>query len=60
MDFSGEHEQHEILHAFLEKYLELVTSYKKDEATFSAAALLELMQASKEDFVSIATAVIFG
>lgn len=52
MDFSGEHEQHEVLHAFLEKYLELVRSYKKGETEFNATVLLELMDEAKDNFVS--------
>lgn len=53
MDFSHEREQHEELHAFLDKFLEIVKEAQAEHSKFNAPQLKQLMEAAKDVMVRV-------
>jgi hypothetical protein len=51
MDFSGELAQHEVIHAFLDKFSEALRRGKEDPASFDAAVVKTAMEDIKEPLV---------
>ncbi|EIW55770.1 uncharacterized protein TRAVEDRAFT_50250 [Trametes versicolor FP-101664 SS1] len=48
MDFSHEKEQHQELHAFLDKFLEIIKAAQADHTKFNAPQLKKLMESAKD------------